>query len=178
MRGVAVLDFPWSDGSYPWRGDGQSNPSLRLPNRERRELAPACSPRMPGQQGSPGWEGQKGRPEESERPKLSRKTDEGRKEERSEEDKKVEPMDADAIPGSESRSSQFIILGAGDRGWVRAGTLPSYPKGIPDDSVAAGGCPASPSLLRGWCEGQLTLVVAGVEGLVALLARLPCGWQG
>jgi hypothetical protein len=46
--------------------------SLRLPNRERRELAPARSPRMPGQQGSPGWEGQRGRPEESERPKLSR----------------------------------------------------------------------------------------------------------
>jgi hypothetical protein len=23
-----------------------------------------------------------------------------------------------------------------------AGTLPSYPKGIPDDNVAAGGCPA------------------------------------
>jgi hypothetical protein len=35
-------------------------------------VAPARSPRMPGQQGSPGWEGQKGRPEESECPKLSR----------------------------------------------------------------------------------------------------------
>jgi hypothetical protein len=42
------------------------------PNRERRELAPARSPRMPGQQGSPGWEGQKGRPGSSECPKLSR----------------------------------------------------------------------------------------------------------
>jgi len=42
------------------------------PEEGRRELAPARSPRMPGQQGSPGWEGQKGRPEESECPKLSR----------------------------------------------------------------------------------------------------------
>jgi hypothetical protein len=32
--------------------------------------------------------------------------------------------------------------------------------------------------LRGRCEGQITPVVAGVEGWVALLARLPCGWQG
>jgi len=37
----------------------------------------------------------------------------------------MEPIDADAIPGPESRSSQFTVLGAGDRGWVRAGTLPS-----------------------------------------------------
>ena len=72
MRGVAPLDLSWSDGSLPWRGDGEGNPSLRLPRRERREVAPALSPRMPEQQGSPGWEGQKGRPEESECPKLSR----------------------------------------------------------------------------------------------------------
>jgi hypothetical protein len=72
MRGVAPLDLSWSDGSLPWRGDGEGNSSLRLPKRERREAAPARSPRMPGQQGSLGWEGQKGRPEESECPKLSR----------------------------------------------------------------------------------------------------------
>jgi hypothetical protein len=72
----------------------------------------------------------------------------------------------------------ITVLGAGDRGWGCAGTLPSYPKGIPDADVAAGGCPALSSLLRGWCEGQFAPVVAGVEGLVALLARLPCGWQG
>jgi len=54
----------------------------------------------------------------------------------------MEPIDAEAIPGSESRSTQFTLMGAGDRGWGCAGTLPSYPKGIPDDSVAAGGCPA------------------------------------
>ena len=52
------------------------------------------------------------------------------------------------------------------------------PKGVPDVDVAAGGCPASPSWLRGRCEGQITPVVAGVEGWMALLARLPCGWQG
>jgi hypothetical protein len=80
MRGVAPLDLSWSDGSFPWRGEGESSiyPS---PEEGRRELAPARSPRMPGQQGSPGWEGQKGRPEESECPKLSRKIEEGQKEE-------------------------------------------------------------------------------------------------
>ena len=42
------------------------------PEEGRRVMAPARSPRMPGQQGSPGWEGQKGRPGKSECPKLSR----------------------------------------------------------------------------------------------------------
>jgi hypothetical protein len=71
MRGVVLLDLSRSDGSFPWRGDGESSiyPS---PEEGRREVAPARSPTMPGQQGSPGWEGQKGRPEESECPKLSR----------------------------------------------------------------------------------------------------------
>jgi hypothetical protein len=76
------------------------------PEEGRREAAPARSPRMPGRQGSPGWEGQKGRPEESERPKLSRKSEEGQKEEEVRRQRKTEPMDADAIPGSESRSPQ------------------------------------------------------------------------
>jgi hypothetical protein len=42
------------------------------PEEGRREVAPARSPRMPGQRGSPGWEGQKGRSGKSECPKLSR----------------------------------------------------------------------------------------------------------
>jgi hypothetical protein len=75
------------------------------PEEGRRELAPARSPRMPGQQGSPGWEGQKGRPEESERPKLSRLS-RRRAEGRGSQKTKKEPIDADAIPGSESRSPQ------------------------------------------------------------------------
>jgi hypothetical protein len=66
---VAVLDFPWSEGSC-LRGMMES--IIPLPRRERRELAPALSPRMPGQRRGPGWEGQKGRPGESECPKLSR----------------------------------------------------------------------------------------------------------
>jgi hypothetical protein len=45
MRGVAALDFPWSDGSC-LRGMMES--IIPLPKRERRELAPALSPRMPG----------------------------------------------------------------------------------------------------------------------------------
>jgi len=55
---------------------------------------------------------------------------------------------------------------------------PQLLKGSRTFGVAAGGCPASPPWLRGRCEGQITPVVAGVEGWVALLARLPCGWQG
>jgi hypothetical protein len=46
-REVVLLDFPW-EWELPLAGDGQRDPSLRLPKRERRELAPALSPRMPG----------------------------------------------------------------------------------------------------------------------------------
>ena len=53
----------------------------------------------------------------------------------------MEPIDAEAIPGSESRSSQFTILGAGDRGWVVApGPSPATLKGSRTFGVAAGGC--------------------------------------
>jgi hypothetical protein len=63
-EGVAALDLPWSDGSHPWRGDGQRDLSLRLPNRERREVAPARSPKartageswMKGVEGAPRGE--------------------------------------------------------------------------------------------------------------------------
>jgi hypothetical protein len=95
------------------------------PEEGRREVAPARSPRMPGQQGSPGWEGQKGRSGKSERPKLSRKSEEGQKEEEVRRRQKTEPMDADAIPGSESRSSQSQYWELGTGGGRRAGTLPS-----------------------------------------------------
>jgi hypothetical protein len=46
-EGVVLLDLSWSDGSFPWRGDGESSiyPS---PEEGRREAAPAHSPRMPG----------------------------------------------------------------------------------------------------------------------------------
>jgi hypothetical protein len=47
IREVVLLDFPW-EWELPLAGDGQRAPSLRLPKRERRELAPALSPRMPG----------------------------------------------------------------------------------------------------------------------------------
>jgi hypothetical protein len=92
---------------------------------------------MPGQQGSPGWEGQKGRSGSSDRPKLSRKTDEGQKEEEVRRQRKMEPIDADAPPGQNpgAPNSQYWELGTG--GGCCAGTLPSYPKGIPD--VRCGG---------------------------------------
>jgi hypothetical protein len=61
---------------------------------------------MPGQQGSPGWEGQKGRPEESDALSSPGKKTKGRRKRKTEEDKEMEPIDADAIPGSESRSPQ------------------------------------------------------------------------
>jgi hypothetical protein len=44
---------------------------------------------------------------------------------------------------------------------------PQLLKGSRTFGVAAGGCPALSSLLRGWCEGQFVPVVAGTEGLVA-----------
>jgi hypothetical protein len=58
-EGVAFLDLSWSDGSYPRRGDGERAPSLRLPKRERREVAPARSPkaRAAGESWMKGVEG-------------------------------------------------------------------------------------------------------------------------
>jgi hypothetical protein len=47
-EGVVLLDLSRSDGSLPWGDDRQRAPSLRLPKRERREVAPARSPMMPG----------------------------------------------------------------------------------------------------------------------------------
>jgi hypothetical protein len=73
--------------------------------------------------------GAEGAPRGERCPKLSRKTEEGQKEEKSEEDKEMEPMDADAIPGLESRSSQYTILGAGDRGWEARRDPPRLLKG-------------------------------------------------
>jgi hypothetical protein len=61
---------------------------------------------------------------------------------------------------------------------LRRDPSPVTLKGSRTFIVAAGGCPALSSLLRGWREGQFVPVVAGTEGLVALLARLPGGWQG
>jgi hypothetical protein len=76
-------------------------------------------------------------------------------------------MDADAIPGSESRSlrSQYWRLGTG--GGVAPGPSPATLKGSRTFGVAAGGCPALPS-----GEGGVR------AGAGRFLARLPGGWQG
>jgi len=88
----------------------------------------------------------------------------------------VEPIDADAIPGSESRSSQSQYWELGTWGWGYAGTLPQLLKGSRTFGVAAGGCPASPSWLRGRCEGQGRAVpgppTVWVAGLTADLSNL------
>ena len=50
--------------------------------------------------------GAEGAPRGERCPKLSRKIEEGRKEEEVRRQRKMEPIDADAIPGLESRSPQ------------------------------------------------------------------------
>jgi hypothetical protein len=80
-------------------------------------------------------------------------------------------------PGQNPGASNHDIGGWGPGVGFRRDP-PQLHKGSRTFGVAAGGCPASPPWLRGRCEGQITPVVAGVEGWVALLARLPCGWQG
>jgi hypothetical protein len=52
----------------------------------------------------------------------------------------MEPIDADAPPGQNPGAPNHNIGSWGPGVGSCAGTLPSYPKGIPDDSVAAGGC--------------------------------------
>jgi hypothetical protein len=93
--------------------------------------------------------GAEGAPEESECPKLSRKTEEGQKEEEVRK-QKTEPIDADAIPGSESRSPQSQYWGLGTGGGWCAGIPPATLKD-PGRRCGGGGCPA-PSR-QGWCEG-------------------------
>jgi len=67
----------------------------------------------------------------------------------------MEPIDADAIPGVAPRSTQIHVNGCWGRGWVVApGPSPATLKGSRTFGVAAGGCPALPSWLRGRCEGQ------------------------
>ena len=57
----------------------------------------------------------------------------------------MEPIDADAIPGLESRSTHFTLMGAGDRGWVVRRDPPQPPIRIPDVGVAAAGVPHYPA---------------------------------
>jgi hypothetical protein len=52
-EGVAFLDLSWSDGSCPRLGDGERNPSLRLPIGSGGNWRPPVVPK-PGQRGSPG----------------------------------------------------------------------------------------------------------------------------
>jgi hypothetical protein len=75
---------------------------------------------------------------------------------KSEEDKEMEPIDADAIPGSESRSlqSQYWRLGTG--GGVAPGPSPA-PIGDPGRSVwRPAGVPRHPARdgVRGWVRQQ------------------------
>jgi hypothetical protein len=83
---------------------------IPLPKRDGGNWRPPIAPGCRGSGGAPDGRGRRGAPRESECPKLSRKTEEGQKEEGGKREarrqRKTEPIDADAIPGSESRSLQ------------------------------------------------------------------------
>jgi len=90
----------------------------------------------------------------------------------------MEPIDADASPGQNpgAPNSQYWELGTW--GWVVAPGPSPAPKGIPD--VRCGGRRVSrvASVVAGALWGPDHSRGCGIEGWVALLARLPCGWQG
>jgi hypothetical protein len=54
----------------------------------------------------------------------------------------MEPIGADALPGLESRSSQYCDWELGSGGGVAPGPSPAALKGSRTFIVAAGGCPA------------------------------------
>jgi len=62
MREVVLLDFPWSDGSLPWRGDGQRDLSLRLPIGSGGNWRPPIAPGCRGSRGAPDGRGRRGAP--------------------------------------------------------------------------------------------------------------------
>jgi hypothetical protein len=122
-EGVAVLDFPWSDGSFPWRGDGVNNPlpfSRRGSGGKRRPpVAPGCR----GSRGVPDGRGRRGAPGRANALSSPGRQRKGRRKRKSE-DKKTEPIDAEAIPGKDPGALNHAIEGWGP-GVGRAGTLPS-----------------------------------------------------
>jgi hypothetical protein len=90
MRGVAALDLPWSDGSHPWRGDGQRDPSLRLPKRDGGNWRPPVAPGCRGSRGAPDGRGRRGAPRRANALSSPGKQRKGRRKRKSE-DKKWSP---------------------------------------------------------------------------------------
>jgi hypothetical protein len=67
------------------------------------------------------------------------------------------------------------MLEAGDRGWGYAGTLPSYPKGIPD--VQCGGRRVSSTVPSERCEApEKGAASRRGAGLTAIIP--PINWRG
>jgi len=78
----------------------------------RPPVAPGCR----GGRGAPDARGRRGAPRRASALSSPGDQRKGGRKRKSEEDKKVEPIDADAIPGVAPRSTQFTLVGAGDRG--------------------------------------------------------------
>ena len=161
----------------------ERDPSLRLPIGSGGNWRPPVAPR-PGQRGVLDERGRRGAPRRASALSSPGKKTKGRRKRKSEEDKEMEPIDADAIPGLESRSSQFTILGAGDRGWGYAGTLPQLhkdpglsvwrPAGVPRrlrgcGGRGLGGPPGPPTV---WVAG-LTADLSKLEGEVGQMRGFP-----
>jgi hypothetical protein len=118
MRGVAALDLPWSDGSHPWRGDGEGNPSLCLPNRDGGKRRPPIAPGCRGSRGAPDGRGRRGAPRRASALSSPGKQKKGRKEEevrrRQQEDKeKRSPWTQMPSPGQNPGALNHAIEGWG-----------------------------------------------------------------
>jgi hypothetical protein len=94
----------------------ERTPSTPLPNRDGGKWRPPVAPGCRGSRGAPDGRGRRGAPRRANALSSPGKQRKGRRKMKSEEDKKVEPMDADASPGQNPGAPKFTLMGAGDRG--------------------------------------------------------------
>jgi hypothetical protein len=138
MRGVAVLDFPWSDGSR-LRGMMELAPSSLSRRGSGGKWRPTVAPGCRGSGGAPDGRGRRGAPGRASALSSPGKQRKGRRK-RNQKTKKGAHRrrrhPRARIPELPIHTNGCWGPGVGSC----AGTFPSYPKGIPDDSVAAGGC--------------------------------------
>jgi len=80
-------------------------PSTPLPRRDGGKWRPPVAPGCRGSRGAPDGRGRRGAPRRANALSSPGDQRKGRRK-KTTEDRKMEPMDADAIPGSESRSLQ------------------------------------------------------------------------
>ena len=93
----------------------ERTPSTPLPNRDGGKRRPPVAPGCRGSRGVPDGRGRRGAPRRANALSSPGKRTKGRRRRKSEEDKEMEPIGADAIPGLESRSpqSRYWELGTG-----------------------------------------------------------------